>query len=157
VSIAKVIWVVLATMVIFAAGVITGGMVVQQRAKRPLPPPVYFNRFESARRAVNQLELTPDQHTRIDRIIRESQDHIADYFQILAPDITDTFRQMRENIRAELTPEQRRAFEERMQRWRSERNPARGNFRPGVRSNNPSGGNQRFQQSSNQSTSSLSE
>jgi hypothetical protein len=155
VSIPKVIWVVLATVVIFAAGVVTGGMVVQQRAKRPLPPPIYFNRFESARRAVNQLDLTPDQHARINQIIRDSQDRIVDYFQILEPDINDAFRQMRENIRAELTPEQRSVFEERLQRWRSGRNSARGNLRPGM--NNLPGTNQRFQQPSNQSTSAPSE
>jgi hypothetical protein len=124
VSTSKVIWVVLATVVIFAAGVVTGGLVVQQRLHTlPQPSPVYFNRFEAARRAANQLELTPEQRVRIDRAIRQSQDQIADYFQILEPDIRDTFRQMRERIRTELTPEQRRVFEERLQRWRERNAP----------------------------------
>lgn len=118
-STGKVIGVVLATVVIFAAGLVTGAVLVQQRVKPPLSArPVYFNRFEAAQRAVNQLDLTPAQRARIERIIHDSQDRIADYFQILEPDIRDAFRRMRDNIRAELTPEQRRLFEERMQRWR---------------------------------------
>lgn len=131
-STTKVIWVILATVVIFAAGVVTGGFVARQTIPPRGPAPGYFSRFESARRAVNQLDLTPEQRLRIDRIIRDSQDQIADYFQILEPDLAQTFRQMRQNIRAELTAAQRRAFEDRMQRWR-ERNPARGGPRPGLR------------------------
>jgi len=129
VSTGKIILVVLATVVIFAAGVVTGGILVKQTIKPPTSPQIAFHRFESARRAAQLVNLTPEQTARIEHIIRDSQDRIADYFQILEPDIQDVFRQMRENIRAELTPEQRKAFEERMQRFRklSERNPPRAN------------------------------
>ena len=145
VSTGKIILVVLATMVIFATGVVTGGILVRTAARPAAPssPAVAFHRFEVARRAVNQVDLTPEQRARIERVIRESQERIADYFQILEPDITDAFRQLRENIRAELTPEQRRQFDEHMQRLRriNERRSTQGNLpdrrRPGDAQSGP--------------------
>jgi Spy/CpxP family protein refolding chaperone len=129
VSTGKIILVVLATVVIFAAGVVTGGMLVRQTIKPPASPQLAFNRFESARRAAQMLDLTPQQRSRIQQIIHNSQDRIAVYIQILEPDIQGVFRQMRDDIRAELTPEQRKAFEGRMQRFRklNERNTPRAN------------------------------
>ena len=117
-SAGKSILVVLATVVIFAAGVITGGTLVKQMTKPSVSPQPGFQRFESARRAAQMLDLTPEQRARIQEIVRDSQERIADYFRILEPDIQGVFRQMRENIRAELTPEQRKEFEQRMQRFR---------------------------------------
>ena len=145
VSTGKIILVVLATMVIFATGVVTGGILVRSatRPVAPSSPAAVFHRFEIARRAVNQVDLSPEQHARIERVIRESQERIADYFQILEPDITDAFRQLRENIRAELTPEQRKQFDERMQRLRkiNERRFTQGNSldrrRPGDAQSGP--------------------
>jgi Spy/CpxP family protein refolding chaperone len=144
VSTGKIILVVLATMVIFATGVVTGGILVRTatRPAAPSSPAAVFHRFEIARRAVNQIDLAPEQRARIERVIRESQDRIADYFQILEPDITDAFRQMRENIRAELTPEQRKQFDERMQQLRriNERRSAQGSLPDRRRSADPQSG-----------------
>jgi hypothetical protein len=139
----KVIWVVLATVVIFAAGVVTGGLVVQQRTGPRAPSPGYFNRFESARRAVNSSSSALSNAPHRPNYSRQPGSHRR-LFQILEPDIAEVFRQMRQNIRAELTPEQRRAFEERMQRWR-ERNAGRGNLRPGMRPKDSPGSGQRSQ------------
>jgi hypothetical protein len=152
VSTGKIILVVLATIVIFAAGVVTGGILVKQTINPPTSPQIAFHRFESARRATQMLNLAPDQRARIDHIIRDSQDRIADYFQILEPDIQDVFRQMRENIRAELTPEQRKAFEERMQRFRklNERNAPRANSLVRPRPGELSGPRPRPQPATNQ-------
>ena len=121
----RVILVVLATLVIFAAGVITGRLPVRQTTRplaTPLPAHQMFPaRFEALRRVTDQLQdLTPDQRTEIDRIIRDGRERIADFFVLFEPDIQDVFRKMREDIRGQLTPEQRQRMEELM-RQRSRR------------------------------------
>lgn len=136
----RVILVVLATLVIFAAGVVTGSFVTRKNA-RPLITQPMWGRFEMIRRAVGEMErrgqLTPEQHQRIDLIMRDHQELIADYFSILEPDVQEVFKKLRESIREELSPEQRRQFDElsrrRMGRPANDRPPE---FRP----NNPERG-----------------
>jgi Spy/CpxP family protein refolding chaperone len=112
VSFGKVTLVVLATVVIFAAGVLTGGLLVRRPPRVEMAQP-FWNRFEMTRRAVDHLpDVTPEQRQRIDDIIRDNRELIADYFRILEPDVQQIFRRMREGIREELTPDQRRRFEE---------------------------------------------
>jgi hypothetical protein len=135
VSFQKLILVVLATVVIFATGVVTGGLLVGRSSRVEVAQP-FWNRFENSRRAVDHLtDLTPEQQARIDQIIRGNQELIADYFRILEPDVQQVFRQMRESIREELTPDQRRRFEEltqkRLVQPRDRRPP------PGFRPNQP--------------------
>jgi uncharacterized protein YneF (UPF0154 family) len=111
----RLVLVVLATVVIFAAGVVTGSLVTRKSTRFQIAQPSWA-RFEAVRRAVDELdrrgELSSEQHLRIDQIIRDHQELIADYFSILEPDVQQVFRKMRENIREELTQEQRRQFEE---------------------------------------------
>lgn len=107
--------VVLATVVIFGAGVVTGSLIVK-RTSRPQITQPFWGRFEMTRRAIDELDrqgdLTPKQRARIDHIIQGNQELIADYWSILEPDVQEVFRKMRESISEELTPEQRRRFEE---------------------------------------------
>ena len=111
-SLGKISLVVLATVVIFGTGVVTGGLLVRKTGRVEVAQP-FWNRFEMTRRAVDHLpDLTPEQRERIDHLIRDKQELIADYFRILEPDVQQVFRQMREDIRAELSPDQRRRFEE---------------------------------------------
>ena len=141
VSIRQVILVALATVVIFATGVITGGMLVKKAtvAQPPAQSP-FWNRFEMTRRAVGAMpDLRPEQRIKIHQIIREKQELIADYFQILEPDVQQLFRQMRESIRAEMTPDQDRRFEELARRRLlppGERRMQDG-FRPGLNQQGP--------------------
>lgn len=142
----RVILVVLATIVIFAAGVVTGSLVTRKTG-RPLITQPMWGRFEMIRRAVGEMDrrgqLTPDQHQRIDLIIRDHQELIADYFSILEPDVQDVFKKLRESIREELSPEQRRQFEELSRRRtgrpgerpsdRRPEDPLRGPMQPGMR------------------------
>ena len=112
-NIRQVILVALATVVIFATGVLTGGLLVKKTtiAQAPVQSP-FWNRFEMTRRAVGAMpELRPEQRMKIHQIIREKQELIADYFRILEPDVQQVFRQMRESIRAEMTPDQHRRFD----------------------------------------------
>ena len=115
----RVILVVLATLVIFAAGVVTGGLLVRQTTRRLVAPPhqMFPARFEALRRMTDQLNgLTPAQRTQIDRILRDGRERMADFFVLFEPDIQEVFRQMREDIRTQLTPEQRQHMEELMRR-----------------------------------------
>ncbi len=60
------------------------------------------------RRMRYELNLTPEQHTRVEGIIKESQVRM----QTIWDQFPAEFRTVREKIRSELTPEQRRRFEE---------------------------------------------
>ncbi len=124
----RVILVVLATLVIFAAGVVTGSLVTRKTAHPPMMGQPLWGRFEMVRRAVDELDrrgqLSGDQRQRIDTILRDHQDLIADYFSILEPDVQDVFQKLRESVRQELSPEQRRQFEE-LSRRRLARPPNR--------------------------------
>ena len=124
--------VILATVVIFAAGVVTGSLIVKKTSRPQLAQP-FWGRFEMTRRAIDELDrqgdLTPKQRARIDHIIQGNQELIADYWSILEPDVQEVFRKMRESIREELTPDQRQRFEE-MARKRSNRPGGSGERRP---------------------------
>lgn len=110
--------VVLATLVIFAAGVITGGVLVKktspERARNQQPASVFPGRFDQVRRAINDVELKPGQRVKVDEIIRNSREEIADYFLLLAPDFQTVFTRMRDNIHAQLESGQREHFDELM-------------------------------------------
>jgi len=119
----KAIYVALATVVIFAAGVVTGGLLVNKI--QPRPPPgarvPFLGRVEAISRITEQLELAPDQRRRVSEILRNSREQIADYFLILEPDIQHVFREMRQQIQKELTGAQRAEFEK-LLRQRQQRN-----------------------------------
>jgi len=135
VSPSKTLLVALATVVIFAAGVITGGLLVRQTAPRPTMGGAvpFLGRVETIHRSANQLDLTPDQRRRIGEIVRNSREQIADYFMILEPDIQQVFREMRQQIRSTLTASQREQFEELIRRRlaRPGPGPDRPDRRPG--------------------------
>ena len=112
-SFGKVILIVLATVVIFATGAVTGGFLMQRPPTAGQVAQPFWNRFEMTRRAVELMpDLAPERRARIDRIIRDHQELIADYFRILEPDVQQVFRKMRDSIREELTPDQQKRFEE---------------------------------------------
>ena len=116
---------IVAALVIFAAGVVTGGLTVNlRRFPGPVPPPArgleprmgLAQRWEGqirdlAGRMERELNLTAEQRERIAAIVRDSQRRIKDVVDEITPRARDEMRQMRERIRQELTPEQRRQFE----------------------------------------------
>ena len=118
-SFRRISLVVLATVVTFTMGVVAGSSLMRRTASQvQAPPPAhpFLHRFETTRRAVDQVQLTPEQRARIDEIIRNNQELIADYFRILEPDVQQVFRKMRDSIREELTPDQRQRFEDLLKR-----------------------------------------
>ena len=117
---------ILAALVIFAAGVVTGGLTVGLRrppagprwatSGQDVPRPWLTQRLAGQqgdlfRRMERQLDLTPEQRQRIEAIVKESQERIRTLAEDLAPQTRGELRRMREKIREELTPEQRRKFE----------------------------------------------
>lgn len=118
--------VILATVIIFAAGVITGGVLVHrvQRAEGPRPPPVlpgpqqelmptpWFARREFLDRMDHHLNLNREQYDRIAKILQDSQDRTRRIVARVGPEIQEELRHVRREIRTELKPEQAKKFDE---------------------------------------------
>jgi len=118
---------ILAALLIFAAGVVTGGLTVRIKSRavnRPLPPQAQgadrgwqARRPEAELRELSQrferrLQLSPEQRARVEAIVNESRERMTAIARDVAPKTREEFKRMRERIREELTPEQRREFEE---------------------------------------------
>lgn len=129
--------VILATIVIFAAGVITGGVLVNrvQRPERPHPlppfvrpqqemmPTPWFARREFLDRMDHELNLSREQYDRIAAILQQSQERTRMIMRRVNPDIQEELRHVRRDIRAELSAEQVKKFEEFQQQLRGPRRP----------------------------------
>ena len=131
---------ILAALVIFAAGVVTGGLTVQIRQTRPAPNPGgnapirkvpamprEAQLRELSRRMQAELDLAPEQLGRIESIVRGSQERMKAVRDEVGKKIGEEFREMRQKIRGELTPAQRKRYEEIMkqhdERNRRDANP----------------------------------
>ncbi|HOC56338.1 MAG TPA: hypothetical protein PKI20_12020 [Verrucomicrobiota bacterium] len=134
--------VILATMVIFGAGVVTGGLLVRhvergshqrpQRvgaAVRPAPPAsAGVMRLEFLRRMERELDLTPAQREPINRILKEAQDRTKKIMDTVEPQRREEFRRTIEEFRAVLTPKQQKRLDalikQQQQRAREQRKAA---------------------------------
>ena len=143
--------IILATVVIFGAGVLTGGLLVSHSERVKLrqlrahmaaaqppqwtPPLREFPRrpegelqtsFEQRRmefllNATRELKLSPEQRQRIERLVRESQERTRKLWEQVGPEMRKELTEVREKIREELTPQQRKRFEELMKRQQPRR------------------------------------
>jgi hypothetical protein len=133
--------VILATLVIFGTGVLTGGLLVTysnsvlrpvhppaapdgprrnpdavapqaRRDSRLPPPPNLVLRREFLARLTRELELTREQRRDIEKIISEGQERTRELWQRVEPQVRAELARTRQKIRAELTPEQRARFQE---------------------------------------------
>jgi len=118
--------VILATIVIFVAGLVTGALVVwhsgqlfstpsQHQPGAPRPTPVVSPgglRLDLLRRMQRDLHLTAAQHEEIDKLLKESQERSRKIMEPVAPQIRDELARTREEFRKVLTPEQRARFDE---------------------------------------------
>jgi Spy/CpxP family protein refolding chaperone len=122
--------VILATMIIFGCGVVTGGLVVKVRtahpraarteqgvraraaaaATAPGAPPWQLQRKEFLDKMDHQLELTPEQRQKIEKDMHDSLDRTRPLWQQIAPQMRDEMRRVREDIKNELTPDQQKKF-----------------------------------------------
>lgn len=147
--------VILATMIIFGCGVVTGGLVVKVRnaprttaarfdaSRQPgrnvalnnPSPPWQIQRQEFLRKMDKQLDLTPEQRQRIDKIMHQSQERTRPLWQQIAPQMGEELHRVREEIRKELTPEQQKRYNE-LLKARPNRKPDGTNAPPRVTATN---------------------
>lgn len=134
------VWkVILATLVIYSAGLLTGGLLVRQFTPPPPRPPAesgaavpLWMQQRFLERMKRELELTPAQSARLQRVFAESRERVDLLWSLVAPEMRTEFREVEDRIKAELTPEQRRQFDE-LRRARTRRaedpRPAEERFR----------------------------
>jgi Spy/CpxP family protein refolding chaperone len=119
-----------AALVIFGAGFVTGNVLnrMTESAKAPVPVPPraaprtsqhplsleQLRRVELMGRVQKDLDLTPEQHARIEKIIGDSQERIRDLWDQVAPDIHDEYDDVQKKVCSELTPDQKKRFDELM-------------------------------------------
>jgi Spy/CpxP family protein refolding chaperone len=82
--------------------------------KGPLPAfaQLQIQRPEFLKRLDQQLELTPEQHEDIVKIMAASRDRTAPLWYAIAPQMSDEMKKVRGEIRKLLTPEQRKKWTE---------------------------------------------
>jgi Spy/CpxP family protein refolding chaperone len=120
-------------MVIFGAGVITGGLIVRRaEARQPIRratsvesrqttfavPNVGGVRLELLRRLQRELDLTPQQRVQVDRILRESQERTRELMEPITPRLREEVQKAKANFRAVLNPGQQARFDELLQQQR---------------------------------------
>jgi hypothetical protein len=129
--------VIIAILVIFGSGLVTGGLLVSQVQRLPGsgdpsvatsngpsgPAPWQAHRMEFLRRIERHLEITPEQRGRIEAILRESHERTKPIWDGIGPQLQEELMRVRQEIREELTPEQRQQFDEMMERPPHRRRP----------------------------------
>jgi Spy/CpxP family protein refolding chaperone len=122
--------IILATMVIFACGVVTGGLLTKtlsggarEAALLAKPPPARGAVLQMQRVLDKQLDLSDEQREQIGRIMKASQARTQPLWDKIAPQMTAEVKQVREEIHDVLTPEQWKKFTDLMKRNRRP-NPA---------------------------------
>lgn len=117
--------VILAVVVIFGAGVVTGGLIMRSTMKSsaanpptPMPggPPgtgIWVqSRAQFVQKMHHQLDLTPDQCKQVDAIMKVGHEHMAKLWEPIAPQAREETKNVRVQIQAILTPAQLVKFEE---------------------------------------------
>jgi Spy/CpxP family protein refolding chaperone len=119
-------------MVIFACGVFTGVFVTrtapvsapvsaaplaqQSVSTNKIPLPAFAQlqpqRPEFLKRLDRQLDLTPEQHDKMVKIMSASRDRTAPLWEKIAPQMGDELKRVQKEIRQVLTPDQRKKWAE---------------------------------------------
>jgi Spy/CpxP family protein refolding chaperone len=114
--------VILATLVIFGAGMVAGGLLVKRTETAQVPPsqppgpsssspaPWRHDRMDFMGRIEKQLDLTPEQQERVHDIMQQSQERTRPVWELMGPILREELENVRNEIRAELTPEQQRKY-----------------------------------------------
>jgi hypothetical protein len=124
--------VILATIVIFGAGVITGGLLVNhvehpagvhrpvavksqeqtnEFGEMPVPLRAQILNKQFVGQLSEELQLSKDQREQIGKIIAQGQQSTHDLWKLVGPQFQLISRNTRQQIRNVLTPEQRKQFE----------------------------------------------
>ena len=136
---------ILAALVIFGAGFVTGNVLnrVSEQSKAVVPSPPrntarpgqtlpldQLRRLELMGRVQKDLDLTPDQHERIAKIIGDGQDRIRELWDQVAPDIHDEYEDVKKKFCDVLTPDQKKRFDDLMKQQLHPHKPAVTNAPP---------------------------
>lgn len=122
-------WVVAAFVLTFAAGVLTGALVVRQfGGPFPMRPRM---EFEAGRHRgfmlgmlKSRLDLNGKQSQEVAQIIKKNQQRLREHFSKIRPESDQIIKQMTAEIDSVLTPEQRQKFHQEFpQLWRMPRWP----------------------------------
>lgn len=125
-------------MVIFGAGVITGGLLVHNTT--PVPPAKAHKqastsasvsrpgplmtpgnaRVDFLKRVQRELNLTSEQRQQIEEVLRKSQERTRKLMEPVTPKIREEIQQTREEFKAVLTPEQVAEFD---RLWKQQQRP----------------------------------
>lgn len=125
--------VIFATVIIFGAGVVTGGLLVKYSALQTPSPrqhpqgnrvqPISAGgiRIEFLRRIERELNLTADQHEQVDKILTASQERSKKIMEPIQPKIREELQQTREQFRAVLNSDQKLRFDELLKQQQQQR------------------------------------
>jgi Spy/CpxP family protein refolding chaperone len=118
--------VILATLVIFTAGLFTGALGIRHFAPPEPKPPFkatpdnpflpWMVREQFVQFLAENINLTPDQKEKVLKIVHESQQRTRILTSLIEPEMREELRATRESIREVLTPEQREKYEEILKR-----------------------------------------
>ena len=143
-----------AAIVIFGAGVVTGGVLIWRLQSNPptgarpgsepgpsaqAPSPGGM-RWEFLRRAQRELDLTPDQREQVDKILKDSQERTRKLMEPISSEFHAESKRAKEEFRAVLTPQQQIRFDELVKyqhRARDERHQSSHDRSPTVPTNAP--------------------
>jgi Spy/CpxP family protein refolding chaperone len=112
-------------MLIFGAGVVTGGLLVRTRVAPPVASAPSLTimgaptgaaaapgRQMFIQKVRRELDLTPQQSAQVDEIMRESHKRMTKIYEPITPQAREETRRVRQEIQALLTPEQKKKFNE---------------------------------------------
>jgi len=136
-----------AALVIFGAGFVTGNVLnrMSDTSKAPGVPNTVrtgarssqqplsleqLRKVELMGRVQKDLDLTPEQRTRIEKVIGDAQERIRDLWDQVAPDIHDEYDDVQKKLCQELTPDQKKRFDELMKQQQHSHKPSSTNAPP---------------------------
>jgi len=128
-----------AALVIFGAGFVTGNILNRSsgdskpasgasahnpaRPGQQTLPLEQLRKVELMGRVQKDLDLTPEQHARIEKIVSDAQGRIHDLWDQVAPDIHDEYEDVKKKLCEQLTPEQNKRFGELMKQQQQHSHP----------------------------------
>jgi Spy/CpxP family protein refolding chaperone len=130
--------VILATMVIFGTGVLTGALIIRYTTDLAHPQRAGFAnrspesgspggmRLEFLRRTQRDLDLTAEQRDRIDKVLKQSQERTRKIMEPVSPLLRQEVQRVKAEFRDLLTPEQQVRFDELLkmqQRFKEQHRP----------------------------------
>ncbi len=115
--------VILATFVIFAAGLVTGAVWIKKTTRKTIPVetflkgPPYIQKYY-LERLRKTLDLTPEQVAKLDKTFADSRERIRILIDIIGPELNDELVAVHQAIENELSSDQKKKFEELLKRFR---------------------------------------